>query len=127
MTKETFPLALLFEFNRGIKAAEATKNMCAVYGECVIAERTPRRWSPRFKEENFDLTCHTPNDPKTLMKTKQGPYPKKTMLCLWRDQLGVIYYEPILKNQIISIELCCQELRRYQKLFKKKEQNHNAK
>jgi hypothetical protein len=35
-----FQHLLLYEFSRGSKAAEADRNICAVYGEDSIAERT---------------------------------------------------------------------------------------
>jgi hypothetical protein len=36
---ERFQLFLICEFNLGFKAAEAARNICAVYGEDSIAER----------------------------------------------------------------------------------------
>ena len=54
--REYFRHILLFEFNRGVKAAEATRNICAVYGENVIGESTARKWLCRFKEGHFDLS-----------------------------------------------------------------------
>ena len=47
---------LLFEFNRGSKAAEAASNICAVYGDNAIGERTARKWFSRFKEDHFDTS-----------------------------------------------------------------------
>ena len=47
---------LLFEFNRGTKAAEAARNMCAVYGDNVIGESTARKSFSRFKENRFDIS-----------------------------------------------------------------------
>ena len=46
---------LLFAFNRGQKASEVAKDICAVYGEDAIGERTVRDWFTRFKHGNFDL------------------------------------------------------------------------
>ena len=46
---------LLFALNRGQKATKATRDICAVYGEDAIAERTGRDWFSRFKHNNFDL------------------------------------------------------------------------
>ncbi|KAG8237312.1 hypothetical protein J437_LFUL017496, partial [Ladona fulva] len=37
------------------KAAEASHNICAVYGVGAIAERTARDWYAKFKKGNFDL------------------------------------------------------------------------
>ena len=53
--KSHFRHLLLFAFNRGQKASEVTKNICAVYGEDAVAERTVRDWFVRFKRGNFDL------------------------------------------------------------------------
>ena len=46
---------LLFAFNQGAKATEAAREICAVYGEGAIAERTARYWFAKFKSGNFDL------------------------------------------------------------------------
>jgi hypothetical protein len=46
----------LYEFNRGSKAAEAARNIGAVYGEGSIAERTAQKWFPRFKQGNSDMS-----------------------------------------------------------------------
>ena len=45
----------LFAFNRGFTAAKAAHDICVVYGENAMAERTARYWFAKFKEENFDL------------------------------------------------------------------------
>ena len=47
---------IIFEFNRGVKAAEATKNICAVYGDNVVGESTPRKRVSRFTENRFDIS-----------------------------------------------------------------------
>jgi histone-lysine N-methyltransferase SETMAR len=47
---------LLYEFSRGSKAAEAARNICAVYGEDSIAKRTAQKWFSRFKQGNFDMS-----------------------------------------------------------------------
>lgn len=47
---------LLFAFNRGAKAAEAAREICAVYGEDAISERTARNWYTKFKSGIFDLS-----------------------------------------------------------------------
>ncbi|KAL4719047.1 hypothetical protein ACJJTC_014046 [Scirpophaga incertulas] len=52
---EHFRHHLLFAFNRGAKATEAAREICAVYGEGAIAERTARYWFAKFKSGNFDL------------------------------------------------------------------------
>jgi hypothetical protein len=53
---EHFRHLLLYEFNRGSKAAEATRNIFAVYGEDSIAERTAQKWFACFKQGNFDMS-----------------------------------------------------------------------
>jgi hypothetical protein len=55
---EHFQHLLLYEFNRGSKAEEAAQNICAVYGEESIAEKTAQEWFSRFKQGNFDM-CDT--------------------------------------------------------------------
>ena len=52
---EHFWHILLFAFNQGSNAAEASRNICAVYGVGAIAERTTRDWYAKFKKGNFDL------------------------------------------------------------------------
>ncbi|KAK2578359.1 hypothetical protein KPH14_001400, partial [Odynerus spinipes] len=52
---EHFLHLLLFTFNQGFKAAKATRDICPVYGEGAIAERTARDWYAKFKNGNFDL------------------------------------------------------------------------
>jgi hypothetical protein len=47
---------LLYEFNRGSKAAEAARNICAVYGEDPIAQTTDQKWFARFKQGNFVMS-----------------------------------------------------------------------
>ena len=51
-----FRHVLLFEFNRGAKAAEAARKICAVYGDNAIGENAARKWFPRFKEYRFDIS-----------------------------------------------------------------------
>ena len=53
---EHFRHILLFEFNRGAKAAEGASNICAVYGVNVIGESTTIKWFSRFKEDRFDIS-----------------------------------------------------------------------
>lgn len=52
---EHFRHHLLFAYNRGAKAADAARELCAVYGEGAIADRTARDWFAKFKIGNFDL------------------------------------------------------------------------
>ena len=53
---EHFRHILLFEFNRGAKAAEVARNICAMYGDNDIGESTARKWFSRFKEDRFDIS-----------------------------------------------------------------------
>jgi hypothetical protein len=45
----------LYEFNRGSKAAEAARNICALM-EKTIAESTAQEWFGYFKKGNFDMS-----------------------------------------------------------------------
>ena len=64
-----FRHVLLFEFNRRAKAAEAARNICAVYEDIAIGENTARKWFPRFKEDRFDIvTLHVQEELRGLMK-----------------------------------------------------------
>jgi histone-lysine N-methyltransferase SETMAR len=47
---------LLYEFNRGPEAAEVARNICAVYEEDPVTERTAQKWFARFKKGNFDMS-----------------------------------------------------------------------
>ena len=53
---EHFRHILLFEFNKGAKAAEAVRNICAMYGDNAIGETTERKWFSRFKKDRFDIS-----------------------------------------------------------------------
>jgi histone-lysine N-methyltransferase SETMAR len=53
---EHFRHLLFYELNRGSKAAEAARNICAFYGEDSIAERTAQKWLARFKQDDFDIS-----------------------------------------------------------------------
>lgn len=53
--KEHFRHLLLFEFNRGANAKEATQKICEVYGEDAISLRTSQNWFQRFYDGDFDL------------------------------------------------------------------------
>jgi hypothetical protein len=48
---EHFQHLLLYEFDRGSKAVEASRNICAVYGEDAIAEKTAQKWFAPFDIE----------------------------------------------------------------------------
>ena len=48
---------LLFEYNRNLakpNIAQAARNICSVNGKGFIAERTPRKWFDRFKNNQFE-------------------------------------------------------------------------
>ena len=53
---EHFRHIFLFEFDREAKAAEATQNICAVYGDNTIGESTARKQFSRFKEDRFNIS-----------------------------------------------------------------------
>ena len=53
--KQHFQHLLFFAFHQGQKAAEATWDICMVYGEGAIGESTARKWFAKFKNGNFDI------------------------------------------------------------------------
>ena len=53
---EHFRHILLFELNRGAKAAEAARNICSVYGDNAIGESAARKCFSRFKEDRFYIS-----------------------------------------------------------------------
>jgi hypothetical protein len=53
---EHFRRLHLYELNRGSKAAEVNRNICAVYGEDSIAERIAPKWFARFKQGNLYMS-----------------------------------------------------------------------
>ncbi|GAB0089211.1 hypothetical protein DMENIID0001_037160 [Sergentomyia squamirostris] len=46
---------ILYHFNRGESATEATKLLCNVYGKHSLSENTCRRWFNKFKQGKFEL------------------------------------------------------------------------
>ena len=46
---------MLFKFNEGKNASEATKSICLVYGDKALTVRTCHNWFARFKAGDFDL------------------------------------------------------------------------
>ena len=56
---EHFRRIVLFEFNRGAKAVEAARNICAMYGDNSMGESTGRKWFSSFKEDRFDINDTT--------------------------------------------------------------------
>ena len=66
---EDFQHILLLEFNRGAKAEEAARNVCAVYGDNAIGETTVRKWFPVLRRSVLPLvTLHVLEDLRGLMK-----------------------------------------------------------
>ena len=53
---EHFWHIILFEFSRGSKAAEATRNICAMNGENAIGKITIRKLFSCFKKDRFDIS-----------------------------------------------------------------------
>ena len=53
--KQHFRQLLFFAFHRGQKAAEATRDICNVYGDGLIGESTTRKWFAKFKNGDFDV------------------------------------------------------------------------
>ncbi|CAF4333371.1 unnamed protein product, partial [Rotaria sp. Silwood2] len=47
---------MLYEFDRGSTAAEATKNIHAAYGEEAVGSSTCYRWFSKFRSEDTILT-----------------------------------------------------------------------
>ena len=78
---EHFRHILLFEFNRGTKAAEATTNICAVFADNVIGESTARKWFSRFKEVRFDIS-----DTVFLWKLKIPTFVSSTTKPTWSNR-----------------------------------------
>ena len=53
---EHFQHILLLEFSGGTKAVEAARNICAMYRDNAIRERTARKWFSSLKEDRFDIS-----------------------------------------------------------------------
>ena len=53
---EHFWYILLFEFNRGAKAAEVARNICTMYGANAIGVSMAIKWCSHFKEDRFDIS-----------------------------------------------------------------------
>jgi histone-lysine N-methyltransferase SETMAR len=50
-----FSAYYVFYFKRGKKATQTQGNICAMYGEDAVNERTCRKWFARFRAGNFYL------------------------------------------------------------------------
>lgn len=46
---------MLFYFRKGENTTQATKEICAVYGEGALAERTVRKWFAKFRAGDFNV------------------------------------------------------------------------
>jgi len=53
-------------------------------------------------------------------RVKAEPHPRKVLLCIWWDQEGVLHYELLPRNQTITAEVYCEQLRRLEKAIKEK-------
>lgn len=62
---------LLYEFNKGTKAAVAAREIRNVYGGECLTDRTAQRWFTQFEAQNFNLTdAHRSGRPSTLDESK---------------------------------------------------------
>ncbi|XP_076765052.1 histone-lysine N-methyltransferase SETMAR-like [Xylocopa sonorina] len=50
------------------KKIMAANKICAVYGEDAVAERTMRKWFPRFKAESFSVKAEIENNPCSTLR-----------------------------------------------------------
>ncbi|GFW05015.1 hypothetical protein TNCV_598091 [Trichonephila clavipes] len=62
-------------------AAEAHRMFSNTYAEAAISERTRREWFQSFKNGDFNV------------KDQHG---------IWRDQLGLVYYELLKPTETIT-------------------------
>lgn len=46
---------MLYEFRKGVNASKCKRNICEVYGEGTVDDRTCQRWFKRFRSGNFNL------------------------------------------------------------------------
>jgi histone-lysine N-methyltransferase SETMAR len=51
---------------------------------------------------------------------KPDLHPRKTMLCIWWDMEGIIHYELLERNLIVTAERYCQQLRLLQEAIQQK-------
>jgi len=61
-----------------------------------------------------------PGEPST--STKQDIHGKKVMLCIWFDQVGVVYYELLQSSQTINTERYRRQLLYLNRTLKEKRQ-----
>jgi hypothetical protein len=102
-----FRRLLLYEFNRGSKAAEAGRNICAVYGEDFIGKRTAQKLFARFEQCNFD-TSDIPHSGRPCCA------------CIWWDMGGDIHCHLLERNLTVTAERYCQQLHRLEKAIQQK-------
>ena len=93
-TKKHLREALLFCFNLKKSAAEGYRLLCKAYGKHVSSIKTCEYWFRRFKSA------------------------KKLMLCIWWDQLRVVYYELLQPNETITAEHYQQQLMQLSRALK---------
>lgn len=68
---EHFHHLLLFAFNQGCKATKAARDICTVYGEGAISERTVQKWFSRFADGNFELADYSRSGRPVELDEKQ--------------------------------------------------------
>lgn len=56
-------------------------------------------------------------------RAKPEVHQRKILLCVWWDQVGVIHYEILPRNQTINAELYCEQLKRVNTAIKAKRTN----
>lgn len=83
--------SLLTFFHLKKSATEAHQLLVEAYGSRAMGQRTCYEWYEKFKAGNFDL--HE--------KIEKGPS-KKVLLCVWWDQLGVIYHELLKPGETVT-------------------------
>jgi hypothetical protein len=99
---EHFRHLLLYEFNRGSKAGEAARNICAVYGEDSVAESTAQN-GLRASSKAI-LT-------RVTLHARGG---------IWWDMEGIVHYELLERNLTVTAERYCQQLRRLEEVIQHK-------
>ena len=93
-TKQHLRRALLFCLNLKKSAAEGHRLLCEACGEHAPSIKTCEYWSRRFKSG------------------------KKLMLCIWWDQLEVVYYGLLQPNETITAERYQQQLMQLSRALK---------
>ena len=66
-------------------------------------------------------SCQTPQElARTLGVTKQAIFHGKKLLCIWWNQLGVVYYELLSPNETITGSVYRIQLMRFSRELKEK-------